>query len=253
MSVERDRARPRRGLRGATRAAVPVRPRRAIRRPSLAAQIAVNVLAALVVVSLVQAFVVRVHSVTSGSMENTLAVSDRVLSSDLPYLAHGPTRGDIVIFGHGETWSDARLPSSSDPVTASARLFGDLTGIGVSNTEYTVKRVIGTPGDVVACCDSEGRVTINEEPIEEPYLFENPTFVTGAFDCASSPRSARCFGPITVPAASYFVLGDHRANSADSVAACRGDAAPPDCARFVPAVRITGKVIARAWPPGPVS
>lgn len=226
--------------------------RRAERQMPFLLQILVNVLAALVVVSLIQAFVVRVHNVASGSMQDTLGVTDRVVSSDLPYLAHGPERGDIIIFGHGETWSDARRPPAPDPLRAVARLFGDLTGIGTSNTEYTVKRVIGVPGDTVACCDTEGHVLVNEEPVDEPYIFEDLTFVTGSFDCASSPRSPRCFDPIVVPERSYLVLGDHRSNSADSVAACRGDIALPDCARFVPEERVTGKVVAKAWPPGPV-
>lgn len=227
-------------------------PRRARRQLPFPVQLLVNVLAALLVVSLIQAFVVRVHNVASGSMQNTLSVTDRVLSSDLPYLTHGPERGDIVIFGHGATWDDARLPPSSDPVRAVARAFGDLTGIGISNTEYTVKRVIGVPGDTVSCCDSEGRVLVDEQPLEEPYIFEDVTFVTGSFDCASSPRSGRCFDPIVVPDRSYLVMGDHRSNSADSVAPCRGEGARPGCARFVPAERITGKVVAKAWPPGPV-
>ena len=46
----------------------------------------VNLLIAGAVVSLVQAFVVRVHNVASGSMQQTLGVTDRVLSSRLPYM-----------------------------------------------------------------------------------------------------------------------------------------------------------------------
>ncbi|MDO5534744.1 MAG: S26 family signal peptidase, partial [Propionibacteriaceae bacterium] len=58
-----------------------------------------NLVVALAIVSLVQGFVVRVHNVASGSMQTTLGVRDRVLSSNLPYLADDPERGDIVIFG----------------------------------------------------------------------------------------------------------------------------------------------------------
>jgi signal peptidase I len=89
-----------------------------------------NLVVALVMVSLVQAFLVRVHNVASGSMEQTLAVSDRVLSSDLPYLSSSPQLGDVIIFGHGLTWNDEALPATDDPVEGAARLFGDITGIG---------------------------------------------------------------------------------------------------------------------------
>lgn len=214
--------------------------------------VGVNVLVALTVVSLVQAFLVRVHSVSSGSMETTLEVTDRLASSPLPYLFGEPQRGDIVIFGHGDTWDDPRRPPESDPLRAAGRLFGDITGIGPSNTQYTVKRIIGVPGDVVACCDAEGRVVVNGEPLDEPYIHQDFPFTAGGLDCDSHHRSVRCFEPITVPDERYLVLGDHRSRSADSVAACRRAQAAPDCAVFVRADFITGKVIAKAWPPGPV-
>lgn len=48
-------------------------------------------------------------------------------------------------------------------------------------------------------------------------------------------------------------MGDHRSNSADSVFMCRtGQREDSTCARYVPRERISGKVIGKAWPPGPV-
>ena len=210
-----------------------------------------NLVVALLIVSLVQAFLVRVHNVASGSMERTLGVGDRVLSSNLPYLASSPKLGDIVIFGHGLTWDDPALPPTTDPLEQAARTFGDLTGIGTSSRTYTVKRVLGTPGDQVSCCDANGRVVVNGMAMVEPYIHEALPFELGSLDCSSTMMSRRCFGPHTVPKGGYLVLGDHRSNSADSVAACRGTHLT-DCATFVPADRITGKVIAKAWPPGPI-
>ncbi len=225
-------------------------------RPSLLGDIGalvVYVLVALLIVSVVQSSgVLRIHNVASGSMRETLGVNDRILVSHLPYLGSGPARGDIVVFGHGDTWAAETRTPASNPVTAAARVFGDLTGIGTSNRIFTVKRVVGVAGDRVACCDADGRVTVNGEPLAEPYLFEDFPFEPGHLDCTTMPRSSRCFVAEPVPDASLLVMGDHRANSDDSVMACRFPNATGECALYVPVGRVVGAVIGKAWPPGPV-
>jgi signal peptidase I len=66
-----------------------------------------------------------------------------------------------------------------------------------------IKRVIGLPGDTVEVRD--GGVWVNGTKLDEPYLFENqPT------TAQSEPATW------TVGAGQLFVLGDHRAGSADS-------------------------------------
>ena len=85
-----------------------------------------------------------------------------------------------------------------------------------------VKRVIGDPGDVVRIVD--GQVFVNDVALLD-------SFVAPEF------RSHDDFGPFTVPAAHYFVMGDHRNNSSDS-----RQWGP------VPKKYILGKIQLRWWP-----
>jgi signal peptidase I len=204
-----------------------------------------EVLIALVAVALVQAFLVKPFGVPSQSMEQTLHIGDRILVNRLD---HHVVRGDVVVFGHGDTWQQQQLPPPANPVVRALRTVGDVTGIGPSSTAYTVKRIIGEPGDRVACCSPDGRVTVDDRPLDEPYVHEDLAFARGSLDCSSSPRSTRCFPEIRVPADNLLVLGDHRSQSADSVIGCRGATEGPECARFVALDRVVGPVVLRFWP-----
>lgn len=208
-----------------------------------------EVVVAVLAVALVQAFLVKPFGVPSQSMENSLHIGDRILVNRLD---HTLDRGDVVVFGHGAQWQDRRLPPAGNPFERALRAVGDLVGIGPSNTSYTVKRVIGLPGERVACCSDAGAVTVDGRPLIEPYVFEDLPFVPGTLDCSSSPRSTRCFPEITVPRENLLVLGDHRSQSADSVIGCRGATEGQECARFVPFDRVVGPVVLRFWPPGDV-
>ena len=110
------------------------------------------VVAAAVLTLLVKAFVVQVYRIPSASMENTLQVGDRVLVNKVVYHFRGIARGDIIVFSGQDSWGPDAPPPSSDPVV---RIFDDvLSGIGLQdNQTYYIKRVIGLPGDHVACCD----------------------------------------------------------------------------------------------------
>lgn len=212
---------------------------------------------AVLVVALVQAFFVKVYAVPSGSMEQTLEPGDRVLVNRLAYLgeglAAGPQTGDVVVFDRPDDWGGR---ANERPWWRIAiGWLGDVVGFGPSNSDALTKRVIGTPGDRVACCDAEGRVTVNDRPLDEPYVYEDLPFGDG-LDCTSQPGSLRCFDEVTLGDDEYLVLGDHRSDSVDSVADCRGGAgratAPPDCARTVPRADIVGRVFFVVWPPSPV-
>ncbi len=38
------------------------------------------------------------------------------------------------------------------------------------SNDHLIKRVIGLPGDTVACCNEFGQMTVNGVPLEEPYV-----------------------------------------------------------------------------------
>jgi len=200
---------------------------------------------ALVVIALVQLFFVKPFLVPSESMSPTLETGDRILASRIAYTVASPGEGDVAVFSRPATW-EAQSPAS--PLRVAVGWVGDLVGFGPSNLDALVKRVIGEPGTTVRCCTAEGKVTVDDAPLDESYVVNDLPFVPGELDCDTVPASSRCFGPIVVPDGQYLVLGDNRANSADSVIGCRGAPPSPTCARFVPRDKMLGKVFSIVWP-----
>lgn len=211
-----------------------------------------HLIAAFVVVGSLLTFVAKPYAVPSGSMEQTLLVGDRVLVNRLAYLGSGPANGDIVVFDADETWG---TPPSDEgnPLKAALRWVGEVSGFGPSSPHTLVKRIIAGPGQTVRCCTSEGSLTIDGKPVEEPYVFEDFAFEPGTLDCTTIPSSQRCFPEVTVPTDSYLVLGDHRSDSSDSAVFCRdettdGTSPPGSCWRWAHRSDIVGKVSAILWP-----
>jgi signal peptidase I len=191
----------------------------------------VIVVAALVLTILIKAFLVQVFSIPSASMENTLQVGDRILVNRLVYHLRDVTRGDVVVFSGDGSWGPEPPPPPSNPVV---RYWDDITslvGVSVPGTDY-VKRVIGVPGDKVACCDSQGRVTVNGVPLtEQSYIYpgDQPSLLKFS---------------VKVPPGRLFVLGDHRSDSADS----RYHPSDPGNGT-VPESAVVGRAFVIIWPP----
>lgn len=164
---------------------------------SLVREVLVVAIIGLILAFVIKTFVVRGFYIPSGSMENTLQVDDRVFINAAGSYFSDPDRGDVVVFKDSQGW----IPNKKQ-----SNFFVDtLTFIGVlpdSSSNYLVKRVIGKPGDRVES-DGQGKIRVNGTEITEPYLHpgSNPSDV---------PFS------VEVPEGSYFVMGDHRDNSADS-------------------------------------
>ena len=169
-------------------------------------QLMTIVVTAIVLMLLIKAFVVQVYRIPSSSMEDTLLTGDRVLVNKLVYHFRGIDRGDIVVFsGQGSWGTTTGEPDPAPPSNPVLQAVDDvLTDIGVYSTQtYYIKRVIGLPGDRVACC-TNGKVTVNGVPLDETsYLFPGAS-------PSDEPFS------VIVPPGRLWVMGDNRAISDDS-------------------------------------
>ena len=171
------------------------------RKRRVVTETVVIIVVALVISALVRVFLLQAFYVPSSSMESTLMPGDRIVASKITTSVSGPKRGEILVFRDPGGWLP-ELPTADGGWRKALR--GGLTFIGLLPSDSghdLVKRVIGLPGDRVACCDSAGRIVLNGVPLDESY-------VTGPTDQVRFD--------ITVPAGDMFVMGDNRGNSRDS-------------------------------------
>ena len=171
-----------------------------------------SMLWAIVLALIIRTGIVQSFKIPSGSMENTLVIGDCLLVNKFVYgikvpftdLAlpkiRNPQRGDVVVFKYPE-----------------------------DRSKDFIKRLIGVPGDVIQVRNK--LVYVNGA------LYHNPHEVHK--DARIMPREASPrdnFGPVRVPANSYFMMGDNRDNSYDS--------------RFwgvVPQTDVVGKAFIKYW------
>lgn len=192
----------------------------------------VSILAfALVLSLLIKTFIVRSFFIPSESMQDTLLVNDRIVVSEFYPNLLPLERGDVVVFRDPGGWLGA-ASTKEQPVWLQAWDFL-LASFGITapdSENHLVKRVIGLPGDHIVCCNRDNAITINDVPIKEPYLKPGALASDKSFD-------------VTVPANSYWMMGDNRSNSADS----RFHMDLPSKG-FVGREFIVGRAILLSWP-----
>jgi signal peptidase I len=131
---------------------------------------------------LIRTFVVQAFKIPSGSMIPTLLVGDHILVNKFLYRFRDPVRGDVVVF---------KYP--------------------VDESRDFIKRVIAVGGEDVYIKDRQIYVNCRPpgpacRPLQDPWAYYEDRI----------GLSSETFGPVHVPAGSYFVMGDNRYNSQDS-------------------------------------
>ena len=210
------------------------------RRRSFWRELPVLIVIALVIALLIKNFVVQAFYIPSPSMEHTLNVGDKVLVNKLVYDFRDIQPGDVIVFNGVGSWDPVPppVPGSSNPLVrlydaAIRPLFRSVTGLfgtAPGQQDY-IKRVIGVPGDKVACC-TNGKLTVNGVPLsEKSYLFPGDTPSLTHFS-------------IIVPPGRLWVMGDHRFVSYDS----RGHMSDPGNGT-IPESQVVGRAFMIVWPP----
>lgn len=189
-----------------------------------------TIIAVAVVLSfLIKTFLFRAYYIPSGSMENTLQINDRIFVNLMVPEPFALKRGDVVVFKDTKDWL-----SPVDQVDTDSNWFQDtliFVGLMPDNSEqHLVKRVIGLPGDHVVCCAADGRLTVNGEELDEPYIYPG-----------ASPSDIDF--QVVVPEGSIWVMGDHRNASADSRLHMEDEGAG-----FIDMADVEGRAAVIAWP-----
>jgi signal peptidase I len=196
---------------------------------------------------LIKTFFVQAFYIPSPSMVPGLVKNDRILVEKPSYWFGNPQRGDIVVFEDPGDWLGPEEQAGPTGVVAKT-----LSRIGLYPTGgHLVKRVIGVPGDVIVCCDSQGRISVNGQALDEDDYVKDGD----RHDCRGPKGPGgpdKCdwtAGP--VPDGRLFVMGDNRYNSADSsYHLCRpggNTVCDPDDA-YVDEDLVVGRVFAVVWP-----
>lgn len=168
---------------------------------------------AIILALVIRTLFIQAFKIPSGSMESTLLIGDHLLvnkfvyGTQIPFTdktilkIRDPKRGDILVFKYPE-----------------------------NPRRDFIKRCIGLPGDLIEVQNKI--VYINGQPQSEGYAAFRDMRVLPP---TVSPRDN--YGPVTVPASSYFMMGDNRDYSADS-----------RFWGFLPKKLIKGKALVIYWP-----
>lgn len=134
----------------------------------------IEVLLAILLAFLLIRFGVEKTTMIGNSMEPILQENDKIIINKMAYKLMSPKRFDVIVFKQE----------------------------GKEHSYYSIKRVIGLPGEKI--CITDGKVYINGEEFKEKNLVD--AMITGGL----------AEEELTLDKGEYFVLGDNRNQSEDS-------------------------------------
>lgn len=183
-----------------------------VRVKSKTREYAESILWAVVLAMIIRTCVVQSFKIPSGSMEDTLVIGDCLLVNKF-------------IYGIKVPFTDLRLPRLRDPERGDVIVFR----YPEDRSKDFIKRLIGVPGDQIQVRDK--RVYVNGSLYQNPHeVHKDPQIMPRALNQRDN------FGPVTVPANAYFVMGDNRDNSYDS-----------RFWGFVPKADLVGRAFIKYW------
>ena len=147
---------------------------------------------AILLALVIRTCVVQTFKIPSGSMENTLLIGDQLIVNKF-------------IYGIKVPFTDLRLPNIRNPQRGDVVVFQ----FPKDHSKDYIKRLIGLPGDKIEIHNKQ--VFVNGIPYHNPHELHRDIHMLPK---AQSVRDN--FGPIVVPAKSFFMMGDNRDNSYDS-------------------------------------
>lgn len=171
-----------------------------------------SILWAVVLAMIIRTCVVQSFKIPSGSMEDTLVIGDCLLVNKF-------------IYGIKVPFTDLRLPRLRAPERGDVIVFR----YPEDRSKDFIKRLIGVPGDQIQVRDK--RVYVNGSLYQNPHeMHKDPQIMPRELNQRDN------FGPVTVPANAYFVMGDNRDNSYDS-----------RFWGFVPKADLVGRAFIKYW------
>lgn len=165
------------------------------------------IIVALLLAFAIRVFVVQAFKIPSGSMIPTLQIGDHILVSKLSYGLQWPADCKLQ-------WNfpPVNCYTSNTVIEFGKPQRGDIIVFRFPEDEEKdfIKRIVGTPGDTVQVRNKV--VLVNGQALDDKAFTQRVD--PGMIDGTINPRDN--FGPVTVPEASYFVMGDNRDQSLDS-------------------------------------
>lgn len=147
---------------------------------------------AIIIAIVIRTFIIQAFRIPTSSMEDNLLIGDHIIANKFIYGSYIP-------------WKDGHILKFTEPKRGDVVIFR----YPENPKLMFIKRCIGLPGDVLEIKDKV--VWINGKKLDEPYVFHKD------FKTYPSYLTARDnYGPFTVPAGTYFLMGDNRDNSSDS-------------------------------------